>query len=184
MASAREGTSDLPSERARWMERAQAGDGEAYRLLLESVLPELRGFLRKRVRDGEEVEDLVQEVLLTVHRARHTYDPARPFEPWLYAIARHTAVDSFRRNDGRRRFEVAAQESAEASLGEECQGEVSLEGALRSLPETQREAVEMVKIEGLTMEEAAARAGVSEGALRVRIHRAYRALRRHLTGGE
>lgn len=164
------------------MERAQAGDGEAYRLLLESVLPELLAFLRKRAHDAEEVEDLAQEVLLTVHRARHTYDPARPFEPWLYAIARNAAVDSFRRSAGRRRFEVASRDPTQLSLGEERHGDVSLEGALRSLPEAQRRAIEMVKIEGLTMEEAAARAGVSPGALRVRIHRAYRALRRRLTG--
>lgn len=78
-----------PTERVVWMARAQAGDGEAYRLLLDSVAADLRGFFRRRVRETQEVEDHVQETLLTLHRARHTYDPSRAFEPWLYAIARN-----------------------------------------------------------------------------------------------
>ena len=87
-----------PSERAAWMARAQAGDGEAYRLLLDNVASDLRSFFRRRLRETQEVEDHVQETLMTLHRARHTYDPARPFEPWLYAIARNTLADAFRRD--------------------------------------------------------------------------------------
>ncbi|MBM4244134.1 MAG: hypothetical protein FJ148_10005 [Deltaproteobacteria bacterium] len=79
-----------PGERAAWMARAQSGDGEAYRRLLESVASDLRSSFRRRIRDVQEVEDLVQETLLTVHRARRTWDPARPLEPWLYAIARNS----------------------------------------------------------------------------------------------
>jgi RNA polymerase sigma-70 factor (ECF subfamily) len=165
------------------MERAQSGDREAYRMLLESVLPDLRGFLRRRVRDADEVEDLLQDVLLTLHRARHTYDPARAFEPWLFAIARHAAVDRFRASRARRRFELPVADAAELGATSEDRGEVSLETAFASLPDAQREALEMVKIEGLTMEEAAKRAGISSGALRVRIHRGYRALRKRLSGG-
>jgi len=175
--------SDADNERPRWMGHVQAGDGEAYRLLLEDVSGELRAFFRRRVRDAEEVEDLLQEALLTLHRARHTYDPARPFEPWLYAIARNTAIDSFRRNRKRNQWEMLAVDATPIDVaGEEPGSEPSLDGILARLPETQRDALEMVKVKGMSVEDAAARAGVSPGAMRVRIHRGYRALRELLLG--
>lgn len=165
------------------MERVQAGDQEAYRALLEDVAAELRAFLRRRVRELQDVEDLVQEILLTVHRARHTYDPSRPFEPWLMAIARHAVVDAFRRERRRGRHERLADDDLPLEgSDEERSGELSAAAALAALPESQRAALEMVKLEGLTIEEAARRSGVSPGALRVRIHRGYRALRARLLG--
>jgi RNA polymerase sigma-70 factor (ECF subfamily) len=172
------------ARRARWMARAQAGDQAAYRALLEDVSSELRAFLRRRLRDAHAVEDAVQEVLLTVHRARHTYDPSRPFEPWLMAIARHTAVDAFRRDHRRTRFERLADDDAPLEAVADESAELPLRVALDALPEAQREAVELVKIQGLSVEQAAARTGVSEGALRVRIHRAYVALRARLLGDD
>jgi RNA polymerase sigma-70 factor (ECF subfamily) len=171
--------------RARWMARAQAGDQAAYRALLEDVSSELRAFLRRRLRDPHAVEDVVQEILLTVHRARHTYDPARPFEPWLMAIARHTAVDAFRRDRRRARVErLADDDEALDVASNESGAELPLRAALDGLPESQREALELLKIQGLSVEEAAAQSGVSEGALRVRVHRAYRALRARLLGDD
>lgn len=165
------------------MERVQSGDGEAYRLLLEDVTAELRGYFRRRVRDPHEVEDLVQETLLLVHRARHTYDPTRPFEPWLYAIARNAAVSAFRRDRQRTRWELLATDERPIEAASEGDGrEPALEGVLAQIPDAQREALEMVKLKGLSIEDAAARAGVSEGAMRVRIHRGYRALRALLLG--
>jgi RNA polymerase sigma-70 factor (ECF subfamily) len=179
----RELADDAKERRARWMEQVQAGDQDAYRALLEDVSAELRTFLRRRVRDRQDVEDVVQEILLTVHRARHTYDPARPFEPWLMAIARNAAVDAFRRDRRRGRWERLAEDEAPVEgRSDESAGELSLSSALEGLPESQRAALEMVKLDGLTIEEAAARSGVSAGALRVRIHRGYRALRLRLLG--
>lgn len=178
--NARNTTAD---QRARWMEQVQSGDGEAYRLLLDDVSAELRAFLRRRVREAQDVEDLLQEVLLTMHRARHTYDPARPFEPWLYAIARNTTIDLFRRDRSRTRWESLADGEAPVDMAVEAAGsEPSVDRVLEGLPDSQREALEMVKLEGMTIEEAAARAGVSQGAMRVRIHRGYRALRELLLG--
>lgn len=175
---AEERSSDRARSRGRRMEQAQAGDEEAYRLLLEDVGRELRGYFRRRVRDGHVVEDLVQETLLTLHRARHSYDPARPFEPWLYTIARNTAASAFRRDRERARFERLAED---ASPLDDAAGDAgrapSLEGVLAVIPDTQRTALEMVKIEGVSIEAAALRAGVSPGAMRVRVHRGYRALR-------
>ncbi len=167
------------------MERVQAGDQEAYRLLLHDVTPELRAYARRHVRDGQDAEDLLQDVLLTLHRARHTYDPGRPFEPWLYAIARNAAVDSFRRERLRRRVERPGDDptAAETAAGD-AGSEISAEVVLAELPRAQREALEMVKLAGMSIEEAAARAGVSQGALRVRIHRGYRTLRALLLGAD
>lgn len=171
--------------RAHWMERVQAGDQEAYRLLLRDVTPELRAYARRHVREGQDAEDLLQDVLLTLHRARHTYDPARRFEPWLYAIARNAAVDAFRRERLRRRVETPADEQAAADTAAGDAGhELSAEAVLAGLPQTQRQALEMVKLAGMSIEEAAARAGVSPGALRVRLHRGYRTLRARLLGGD
>ena len=180
-----EPSGEARERRARWMAQAQTGDQGAYRALLEDVSSELRGFLRRRLRDAQEIEDVVQEILLTVHRARHTYDPTRPFEPWLMAIARHTAVDAFRRDRRRARFESLADDATPLEgTGDQSGAELPLHTALEVLPESQREALELVKIQGLSVEEAAARSGVSEGALRVRVHRAYRALRARLLGDE
>lgn len=170
--------------RARWMESAQRGDRDAYRALLEDIAPELGAFLRRRVRDESDAEDLVQEVLLAVHRARHTFDPSRPFDPWMYAIARNALTDHLRRNAARARWETAPGDLPDgvAEAGPSL-GRAHLEQALEGLPESQREAFRMLKIEGLSVEAAAARAGVSPGALRVRAHRAYQALRARLRGG-
>ena len=179
----RERPSDADDERARWMERVQAGDQEAYKALLEDVSLELRGFLRRHVREWQDVEDVLQETLLMLHRARHTYDPARPFDPWLRAIARHAAVDSFRRERRRGRWERLAEdddpiEGATTDPG----GELSAAATLADLPASQRQALEMVKLDGLSIEQAAAKTGISQGALRVRIHRGYRTLRERLLG--
>jgi len=172
-----------PNERGAWMARAQSGDGDAYRLLLERLASDLRSFFRRRVRDVQEVEDLVQDTLMTVHRARHTYDPARPFEPWLYAIARNTLADAFRR-DRRRAERHAVDDDLLTVAADAPSHESSIGGILDGLPEGQREALEMVKIRGLSIEQASSQAGVSQGAMRVRIHRGYRALRARLLGGD
>ena len=167
------------------MERVQEGDGEAYRLLLESVSTDLRAFFRRRVHESQEVEDHVQEALLTLHRARHTYDPSRPFEPWLYAIARNTVVDVFRRNRRRGQVErLSADDTPVDMAAEQPSPESPLDRLFDGLPEGQREALEMVKLKGMTIEQAAEHAGISQGAMRVRIHRGYRALRARLLGSD
>lgn len=167
------------------MRQAQAGNGEAYRLLLEDVCPDLRAFLRRRLSPGSDVDDLLQEVLLTLHRARHSYDPARPFEPWLFAIAANAAADAFRHVRTRLRWERLADDDAELEIAVANPGPPRSVGRLLAqLPESQRRAVEMVKLQGMTVEEAARVAGVSPGAPRVRIHRGYRALRAILLADE
>jgi RNA polymerase sigma-70 factor (ECF subfamily) len=172
---------ELARRRTDWMVQAQEGDRDAYRALLEDIRGALTGFLRRRLGDPEEVADVVQETLVSVHRARHTYDPARPFEPWLFTIARHTLVDHMRRRMRQTRWEVLA-DPTDAVAPEESPVPERLAGALERLPVSQREAFELLKLEGLTVEAAAARAGTSTGALKVRAHRAYKALRALLGG--
>ncbi len=163
-------------QRAEWMGKALAGDRDAYRTLLGDIHGDLVGFVRRRVHNGQEVEDIVQDVLLAIHRARHTYDPTRPFEPWMYAIARNTTIDHGRRRSTRGKREVLTEELPETPAGS-VTSDAPLFAALAQLPETQREAFSMLKIEGLSVDDAAERAGVTPGTLRVRAHRAYRSVR-------
>jgi RNA polymerase sigma-70 factor (ECF subfamily) len=159
------------------MALAQAGDHKAYRALLGDVSAMLEGFLRRRLSDPEEAADVLQEILMTLHRARHTYDSARPFEPWLFAIVRHVMVDHVRRRRRTARIEVLADDTLpEVAAPEAAMPSDLLRDALQRLPE-RREAFEMLQVEGLSVAAAAARAGTSLGALRVRAHRAYKAIR-------
>jgi len=166
-----------------WMSAAQRGDTAAYERLLREILPHVRGVVRRRLFDPQAVEDVVQNVLLSLHRARHTYRPERPFLPWLHAIARNAAVDFVRERGRRSRREISLElegvpePGAPAELPAERALDPGLERALAALPPTQRQAVQSIHLEGLTVSEAAARAGISKGALKVRVHRGVRALR-------
>jgi RNA polymerase sigma-70 factor (ECF subfamily) len=175
MTSTRTG-SERSRLRAAWMAAAQSGDLDAYRTLLDDVRPLVRGFLRARVSDPDDAADALQETLINLHRARHTYDPSRPFEPWLLAIARHVAVDHVRRRVARSSREVLVDEMPSQSVAAPGLG-FDLARALRSLTPTQRQALELLAIEGLSVEAAAVRARTTPGALKVRAHRAGKVLR-------
>lgn len=173
----------------RWsalMAAAQAGDQAAYALLLGECLPLLRAICRARLRDPAEVEDAVQDTLLTVHRVRHTYDPDRAFRPWLSAIAERRALDRLRRYGRRGARETALDAAAE--LGAEGDAESrfaarQLRAAVAELPAAQRTALQLTKLEQLSLQEASARSGMSVAALKVATHRAIATLRRRLAGG-
>lgn len=168
------------------MRAAQNGDGRAYRELLRAITVRVREVIRRQrgFAGFAEVEDLVQDVLLSVHMVRATYDPARPFTPWLLAIVRNRLVDGARRYGRIARREVIVDDldvtfaAPEANDETVDTGEVSaLREAVRSLPEGQRQAIELLKLEELSLKEAAAVAGVSVGALKVATHRAMTALK-------
>lgn len=166
---------------------AQEGDRILYERLLQSLLPGLRGFVRARLMDASAAEDVVQNVLLSIHRARHTYRPEQPFAPWLWAIARNAVIDAQRARSVRLRREVpldtvSESQQPEASVPENRSLSPRLRQALSELPTSQREAVEMIHVKGFSVAEAAARVGISPGALKVRAHRGYRALRARLGG--
>ena len=168
-----------------WMAAAQEGDADAYRRLLDELLPALRRLVRARIRDPETAEDVVQNTLLSIHRARHTYRPERSFGPWMRTIARNAMTDAFRERGRRGEREVAvelieqfADEPVDPLRSDALDPE--LRQALDALPDSQREAVELVQLKGLSVAEAALEAGVTPGALKVRAHRGYVALRKML----
>ena len=168
------------------MAAAQRGSKADYDQLLRSVLPRLRAFIRARVRDPSLAEDVLQNVLLSVHQARHTYRPERPFGPWLRAIARNAVIDAMRSRGVRTRVEVSLSDlgaiPGASETPEPGASEISpvLAQALAELPPTQREAVELLHLQELSSAEAAERLGISAVALRVRAHRGYKALRAKL----
>lgn len=172
------------------MRAAQAGDGRAYGRLLTEATPIIRRAVAKRWR-GPDVEDIVQEVLLSVHGVRHTYDADRPFLPWLLAIVQYRVADAARRHARR-----AARETSEcgfehglpevaAPVADEGPGDPELLArALADLPEGQQRAIRLLKLEERSLKEAAASTGMSVGALKVAVHRGIKALRLKLTGKE
>lgn len=168
--------------RAHLMERLQLGDTDACRALLDDIGPSLTRFLRRRIADSDELEDVYQEVLIAVFEARHTYERGRPFEPWLFAIARYIAADHARRRWSRAKWEELTAEPPDRTAEVSVAAVPELARILDKLPPEQREAFEMLKLDGLSLRAAAKRAGVSVGALKVRAHRAYKALKR-LVGG-
>jgi RNA polymerase sigma-70 factor (ECF subfamily) len=168
---------DRSRRRAQWMAQAQRGDGTAYRALLDEIGPAIARFLSRRVRDREDLADAYQDTFLALHRARHTYQPLRPIEPWLFAIARNVAADHGRRRQRRARYEILTDTAPEPVVEPERDLGLQLNMALRALPNRQREALQLLKLQGLSVAEAAARAGTTPGALKVRAHRAYVALK-------
>jgi RNA polymerase sigma-70 factor (ECF subfamily) len=169
------------------MRAAQDGDQAAYATLLRAILPHVRRLVRRRAYGGTgdaEIEDVVQEVLLSLHLVRQTYDPARPFRPWLAGIVRHRLLDQTRRRARRGRHEVAIEtlpetfQPAAAHSGQDEADEVaSLKRAMAALSPGQRQAFELLKVRGLSLKQAAAETGLSVPALKVAAHRAYRSLR-------
>ncbi len=166
-----------------WMGRYQRGDGEVLADLYREVAPGLLNYIFRFVRDRALAEDLLQEVFLRIHKVRHTYRPESPAKPWLYAIARYVAIDTLRKKTRRR--EVAYEDGTINSdknpdaldRTESSENMEQIEGALDSLPAGQREAFVLTKVAGLSVQEASAVLGVSQGAVKVRVHRAIGAMR-------
>lgn len=166
------------------MARAQGGDREAYRRLLEQITPYLRALAARRMQDRGDIEDAVQETLMTVHAVRHTYDPARPFGPWLVAIANRRIVDALRRRgrSGSRETVLDPDDETfaapETNYHETASDGRALREALESLPQGQRDAIRMLKLGEMSLKEAAAASGMSVAALKVATHRGLKNLRK------
>lgn len=165
------------------MRRAQDGDQAAYRIVLRAIVPAIRRIAARRIFDEALVEDAVQDTLMTVHRLRHTYDPARPLMPWVGAIATTRAIDVLRRSGRTRRFEVADDEAMEAAPdhaadpGEAWGNEREVALLLGRLPQRQRMMVEMVKLKEMSLDDAAQASRTSVSAVKALLHRALARLR-------
>jgi RNA polymerase sigma-70 factor (ECF subfamily) len=162
------------------MARAQQGDRDSYRALLDDIGPIVRQYVGRRLRNPEDANDVCQDVLLALHRARHTYEPSRPFEPWLFAIVRRIVARRQSEQAARYAREIYGPALPSGSVGSDGHMKVVLEQAFEQLSPAQRQAITLLKIDGLSLDAAAPRAGTTVGALKVRAHRAYRALRRLL----
>lgn len=161
---------------------AQGGDRTAYEGFLQGACQVLRPFLARRVRDADLAEDVLQETLLAIHRARHTYLPGRAVGPWLYTICEHRMVDSLRRRRRVARVEAAGSETTR-QVGDEAsmqRGPVALAAlaALDRLPGRQRRVIELLKLHDLSVREVADRFGMSESAVKVAAFRGYEAMRK------
>ena len=168
------GTSDLPD----LMVRYQQGDAEAVEQLVPRLSPALlRFFLASQV-PASEAEDELQNCWLRIHRSRHTYRAPAPVLPWVFAIARHTYLDGYRRRRRRTAREVSTAEPPE--IAETHAGAASRTDTLRllaSLPAQQREVVFMLKVSGMSLEDVARATCSTVGAVKQKAHRAYAKLR-------
>ena len=167
------------------MVRAQAGDGVAYKQLLVDVTPYLRSLTARRFQAQSDVEDVVQDILLTMHRIRATYDPALPFGPWLKAIATRRIIDRLRYQYRRiaREREIFYDEdfAAEENANMHAMDHDGLRNAVRRLSPVERQAIRMLKLDELNLKEASAKSGMSIVALKVAVHRGMARLRMILT---
>lgn len=177
------------AEWSRWMAAAQDGDRAAYERLLKDCLPFLRAIAGRYHGTADRREDVVQDILLTLHRVRHTYDPGRPFSHWLATIASRRSIDALRRRGRTEKNEVFDELAYETFSDPEANREMSvrdetpaLREAIATLPEGQREAIELLKLRELSLAEASQLTGKSVGALKVNVHRALKALRTRLKG--
>ncbi len=166
------------------MARAQDGDAAAYLRLLEEITPYLRSRAARYHRDPRDIEDTVQDILLTLHSVRQTYDPSRPFGPWLVGIANRRAFDRLRRDGRRRAHEVplASEHDAVAAVDniDSNADRRHLDGAIGNLPPAQQQAIRMLKLKEMSLKEAATASGMSIASLKVATHRALKNLRNML----
>jgi RNA polymerase sigma factor (sigma-70 family) len=186
-------TEPTPQERdqawSQLMRAAQSGDRAAYERLLREISPLIRALVRRHCSNRADVEEMVQDTLLTLHRVRHTYDPSRPFCPWLAAIAWRRSIDALRRRIRVSRYETPEQgvyeTFSDAAANSDLEGVRSaeeVEDLLRLLPARQREALQSLKLKEMTLAEASVASGQSVAALKVNTHRALKTLRGLLEG--
>jgi RNA polymerase sigma-70 factor (ECF subfamily) len=181
------GVNEREAEWAALMRAARAADTAAYDQFLRAVAAALRPVIRRglaRAAMGPaDTEDVVQEILLAVHLKRHTWDATRPIGPWLQAVARHKLIDAVRR--GGRRVSVSIDDFMDSIPAPEQ--EYSMNGAdvthaLDRLPAGQRAVVQAIAVEGASVGEVAARLQMSDGSVRVALHRGLSALARQSSG--
>jgi RNA polymerase sigma factor (sigma-70 family) len=163
------------------MELAQKGNRQAFHALCQEIPPLITRSLRRRFPHNTEIEDICQEILFAVYKSRHTYQPAHPFEPWLFAIVRTVSGEHFRRDQQRFGCQVPIDEIPEIHIESTSSLDLKLRDALDQLCPTQIEALRLTKLLGLSVAEAR-RASTTAGSMRVRVHRAYESLRKSLLG--
>jgi RNA polymerase sigma-70 factor (ECF subfamily) len=167
------------------MVRGLAGDSAAYTTLLKQLAQALRVYFRRKLfQQQHEAEDLVQDVLLAIHTKRATFDASQKLSAWVYAIAQYKLIDHLRRQ--KRRGVTAPIDDGSALFAAESDSSASadVDTLLGHLPEKQRDSIRLVKLEELSVREAAAKAGISESDVKVSIHRGLKKLTRIVRDGD
>jgi RNA polymerase sigma-70 factor, ECF subfamily len=166
------------------MRQSINGDKRAYAELLQETSRFLRPFLAKRLSFTNEVDDLLQEILLSIHKARHTYDGNRPYKPWVYAIAQFRLQDYLRAHYSdqlRQALEISELENnLPENVTETTISYESISGEIQKLPQKQATILQLIHQEGYTAKEVAEKMGMNESAVKVAAHRAYKILREKL----
>lgn len=176
--------SNPPTSLETLMQQALAGDKVAYTDVLRQTTLFLRPFLNKRLRNNSEVDDLLQEILLSIHKSRHTYNNDRPFRPWVFAIAKFRLLDHLRKH-----YADHLHHAEDLSEAKNIPDDVTKTGfsyesisvEVSQLPERQAVILRLIHREGFTAKEVAAKMGMNESAVKVSAHRAYKTLRNKLT---
>ena len=178
-------STDRLDDDERWsalMASAQSGCEADYRLLLQELSEVIRHYLLSRMGHHPSIDDCIQESLIAIHHARHTYDSRRRFRPWLFAIVRNKSIDTFRRQRSQlelqERHREQLQVSAQAYPPDELENRVAQGRLMKALPARHREVLALTKFIGLSNAEAARHLSISEGAVKVRVHRAISSLKR------
>jgi RNA polymerase sigma-70 factor (ECF subfamily) len=166
------------------MRLAIAGDSNAYATLLRETSRFLKPFLAKRLSFTNEVDDLLQEILISIHKARHTYDGNRPYKPWVYAIAKFRLHDYLRAHYSDQLGHAMDLSEVENNLPENVTETTlsyeSISGEVDKLPEKQATILRLMHQDGYTAKEIAEKIGMNESAVKVAAHRAYKVLRQKL----
>lgn len=178
-------STDRLDDEIRWsalMASAQSGCERDYQQLLQELSTAIQHYLLSRIGQHHSLDDCIQESLIAIHHARHTYDTRRRFRPWLFAIVRHKSIDIFRRQRSQVQLQERHREelhvSAQLNSSHELEDHMTPGRLMRALPAPQREILALTKFVGLSNAEAASHLQISEGAVKVRVHRAINALKR------
>ncbi|MCH2547172.1 MAG: sigma-70 family RNA polymerase sigma factor [Alphaproteobacteria bacterium] len=162
---------------------ASQGDRAAYRQFLEATSHDLRRYLLRRVA-ASEVDDILQEILVSLHKARHTYDGKRPVMPWVYAIAGFRLADYLRQHYAKMRHKTVnidvIPENIMGYVTEPIETNEYLSEAVEQLPERQQNILYLMHTEGYTAKEIAVQLGMGESAVKVAAHRAYKKIRKQM----
>ena len=168
-------TAEQDKELRELIRDAQAGVADSYASALVICAGVLRSYFSGRLVDKSSVEDVVQETLMSIHGALHTFDPVKPFAPWFFSIARSRLIDHLRKE---RRYKLLMQDQMD-QLPEVATSYQTGDGAtlLKSLPERQRQVLELLKLKDLSVKQVAEELNMSESSVKVTAHRAYKAIR-------
>lgn len=177
----------------RLMEQAQRGDRVAYHALLSGITPYVRSIARRYLGHDDDADDAVQDILIVVNDIRHTFEPGRPFKPWLSMIASRRCIDLLRRRTRRLQHEIVSDDDfASHSAGGDTPEQAAallqtrhlVSGAVDTLPARQRDAIRLLHMNELSLGEAADRSGQTVGSLKVACHRALKTLQTRFGGKE